>query len=123
MPLSLRIKPRASWLTWYPSVCAEFMTRLRVSSEMLAPGVNARETADRDTPACRATSSALTNDLLKQFSHCFDCTRLRSYSLCLYAILLAFIKFLLDKAILHMKNLHTLAKCVRHGGAVLSREE
>ena len=35
------------------------ITRWRFSSEMLAPGVNARETADRETPARSATCLAL----------------------------------------------------------------
>jgi hypothetical protein len=38
------------------------MTRRRVSSETLAPGVKVRETAERDTPARAATCSALTKD-------------------------------------------------------------
>ncbi len=32
----------------------------RFLAETLAPGVNARETAERDTPACFATCNALT---------------------------------------------------------------
>jgi len=35
----------------------------RVASDTLAPSVKVRETAERDTPATRATSWALTNDL------------------------------------------------------------
>jgi len=32
------------------------MTRLRVSADTLAPGVKARDTAERETPAFAATS-------------------------------------------------------------------
>jgi hypothetical protein len=39
--------------------------RARVSPETLAPGVNARDTAERDTPARRATSAAVTNPFRK----------------------------------------------------------
>src|SRR6266478_6238436 len=37
--------------------------RSRTSLETLAPGVNVRETAERETPARFATSAAVTNDL------------------------------------------------------------
>ena len=37
--------------------------RSRTSIETLAPGVNVRETAERETPARFATSAAVTNDL------------------------------------------------------------
>jgi hypothetical protein len=39
------------------------MTRRLVASETLAPGVKVRETAERETPAFLATSSALTKTL------------------------------------------------------------
>src|SRR5690606_35469606 len=40
---------------------AASMTLRRVSGDTLAPRVNVRETAERETPACLATSSALMN--------------------------------------------------------------
>src|SRR5665213_1472993 len=36
--------------------------RSRTSCETLAPGVKVRDTAERETPACRATSAAVTKD-------------------------------------------------------------
>src|SRR2546423_901426 len=53
------LRLRASPLTRYPSWPATRMTRSRTSRDTLAPGVKARDTAERETPARRATSAAV----------------------------------------------------------------
>ncbi len=54
--------PRATKFTRYPSSEAALMTFSRVSGEILVPGVNALETAERETPALRATSNEVIVD-------------------------------------------------------------
>src|SRR5438132_7890444 len=48
-------------LTRYPRWSAARTMRSRALVDTLAPGVNARETAERETPARLATSAAVTN--------------------------------------------------------------
>src|SRR5437879_1541799 len=55
--------------------------RWRTSRETLAPGVNARDTAERETPARFATSAAVTKALRKvcplTLASCPSCTRVQ----------------------------------------------
>src|SRR5438132_4861371 len=48
-------------LTRYPRWSAARRMRARALVDTLAPGVNARDTAERETPARLATSAAVTN--------------------------------------------------------------
>src|SRR5205823_494727 len=56
------VRPCASRLTRYPRWPAASRMRARASLDTLAPGVNVRDTAERDTPARSATSAAVTNE-------------------------------------------------------------
>ena len=49
------LSPRARKFGLYPRSSAAFSTRARVAPDTDAPGVKVRDTADRDTPARRAT--------------------------------------------------------------------